>query len=713
MAERTALAAMTLPLRRPAPRTILAGIGAAIALGALVTLFGAILGHRLPAAEQASAIWGGLVLASFAGWGGALNARLFPRRRADLGLRIAWGWGITVALGGLLCALGLAGRRMLFALVWGGLLVAWTQGAGVLARWAGRPRPFLRRRRLRRLVADLPFLAGAAALLTLGGVQALASLIKPAFNVNDDPLAYFPFAREILDRGTLTQPFSLRRISAYGGTSVLDAIQLAIDVPETHLHLLDKGLGLVSVLALVLGQARASRRSGRALLLLVMSLVVALPDTGINSSSMRTAVVFFLGLYRTLTWAPIAEARGLRPALPVALLAAGACTLRQNFLVTIAAILVLAYATPIVRSLRLRPRVHDEAPLGRAGPWRVPLRVDRGAVIDAACTAGLLVLLLAPWWALAQRWCGTFLFPARKGFYNPAYSFFPSRQLGDTVRYIWANVSYGLPAKVAPLFLAAAVTIRDRTPRAPLAAVTWGSIVGYLGLLLGYPAADVLNQGRYHFGFTFAAVLAIALAAAEHAGHRATPGRARAAQVASATLVVTAISLQLYGERHATADAYRGFLDKVTRILPPWVVPGPDPAYRALQAPVPAGAPIATLVDNPSRFDHRRNRVACLDMIGAVSPPPGLPLARGGEAVAEYLLGQGYRYVVVVRPSAAASLYRRDIWQRQQKSSDPVWMASAHFYLEAFDAFDDLRATRVHLAEAGPMVTLDLAVRRP
>ncbi|MGH7437507.1 MAG: hypothetical protein ACRENE_17665, partial [Polyangiaceae bacterium] len=587
-------------------------------------------------------------------------------------------------------------------LVWGGILIVCALVVRALARWA-RGRTLLRRRRGLLLLADLPFVAGVLVVLVLGCVQAFASLVKPTFNPNDDSLAYFPFAREILDRGTLTQPFSLRRISAYGGKSLLDAIQLAIDVPETHLHLLDKGLGLLTILALVVGHARAAPKTSRALVLLAMLFVVALPDTGINTSSMRTAVVFFLGLYRTLSWAPVAGARGVRPAIPVALLAAGACTLRQNFLVTIAFTLVLAYGRPIAGSLPLRS-LHAR---GRAAA------VDRSAVIDAAWTAGLLSLFLLPWWALSLRWCGTFLFPVSKGFYDAGYAFFPSRSSGDWVRYVGANAFWWDPVKAVPLFLLAAVTIRDPRPRSPLAAITWGAVAGFLGLLLGYSNGHTENQSRYHFGFTFAAVLAVSLAAADLASRRAPAGRIRAAQVVSVPLVLMAISLQLFVQRDITAATYRTYFEKVTSALSLWEVPGRDPDYQKLQDAVPAGAPIATLVDFPSHFDFARNRIACLDMIGAVSPPPGIPLGGGGEAVADYLVGKGYRYVVVIRPGAASDLYRRDVWERQQKGEDPIWRASAPFYLEAFDAFDDLRRTRVHLADARDMVTLDLTRRQP
>jgi hypothetical protein len=686
---------MKLPHLSRKARIILAGVvAAAFVFVTFRSLYAVVLSHGLGAAEYASAVWGALILASFTGWGSALNTLLFPNRRADLGLRCAWGWGATVAVGGLFCATSHAKRGNLFGLTTTGLsflclevifaCVRWAQGSGV------------RRRRVRLLVADAPFFTGAAAIFVLGVVRSFGAILNNSFNPNDDNLAYFQFAREILERGTLTQPFSLRRVSAYSGKSLLDALQLAIDVPETHLHLLDKGLATLTVLALILGQARSFRRSARSILLLAMLFVVTLPDTGINTTSMGTAAVFFLGLYRTMTWAPVAEGRGLRAALPVALLAAGACTLRQNYLVTIAALLCLAYAPAILRGLRFSP-----------------LRVERAALLDAAATAGILVALLVPWCALTFRWSGTFLFPVMKGHYNTAYSFFPARGPLEWCEYLWVNIADCVPIKAAPLFLVAALSMKERTPRRPLAALVGASILGVAMLLFGYPAADKTDQSRYYFGFTFAAVLAIALAVASQAPRWMKAGRRSAEQAACVALVVAGLSMQIYEQRDHTGTVYKAFIAGLRASFAPWTRSSPDPVYQTLQKPVPQAAPIAVLVEKPSHFDHARNRIACLDMIGAVSPPPGIPLARGGDAVAAYLVGQGYRYLVVVSPDAAKSLYKRDVWVKHQKGSEPVWQESAHFYLEAFDAFDDLRRTRVHLAEAGDMVTLDLAAQAP
>jgi hypothetical protein len=676
-------------------RLLLGGLFIAALLAGLSRLFHTVVfTHGARTVLQASAVWSALLLASFAGWGSALNTLLFPQTRADFGLRCAWGWGVAVAVGGLLCAVSLATRPVLFVFVAVGLLLLDIELIGACVRWVKRGG--LKARRVRLLAADAPFFAGAALVFSLGVVQWLASILDVAFNGNDDNLAYFQFAREILERGTLTQPFSLRHISAYSGKSLLDALVLAIDVPETHLHVLDKGIALLSVLGLIAGHLRTSRKSARSLLLLSMLFTVALPEVRINSSTVMTGVVFFLGLYRTMVWAPVAAARGLRAAVPIALLAAGACTLRQNYLVTVGALLVLAYGRPILLGVRLRP-----------------FRVDRAALLDAALTAALLVAFLAPWCVISLRWCGTFLFPVVKGNYNAAYSFFVPLSRLEWYQYIWANVCHDLPIKAVPLFLVAAFAMPDRALRRPLHALLLAAFLGFAMLVYGYPNAGVGDQARYYYGFTFAAILAIALTAADLAARPTAPGRRRADQAVCVTLVIAGLSLQLYEERNATFNTFKGLIDRLDATSPVWVRSKRDPAYVTLQSSVPPNAPIAVMVDNPSHFDHARNRIACLDMVGGVSPPPGIPLAAGGDAVAAYLLGAGYRYLIVVSPDASSSLYRRDTWVKQQKHSLPVWERSAHFYLEAFDDFDDLRKTRVHLAEVGGMTTVDLATRAP
>src|SRR5262249_17984727 len=154
----------------------------------LLVLFRAVVvAHTARAAELASAIWGALVLASFVGWGSGLNAWLFPRRRADLGLRCAWGWGLAVGIGGVLLGLRPARRGVVVGFVALGLLLLHAEVASVCLRWARGTR-WLRWRRVVLLAADAPFLAGAAAISGLGALRAFAALLNTRYNPNDDNL---------------------------------------------------------------------------------------------------------------------------------------------------------------------------------------------------------------------------------------------------------------------------------------------------------------------------------------------------------------------------------------------------------------------------------------------------------------------------------------------------------------------------------------------
>jgi hypothetical protein len=647
--------------------------------------------HLAPSAFHASAIWGLVLLASFCGFGAALDA-LFRPQRADWGLRCAWGWGVAVAGGGLLCALGLARAPVLVGFAGVGVVLLGIDRVLQYRRWQRRSLA-ARARGARAALGRWPFAVGVAAIGVLAAGLYLASILNTDFNGNDDKLCYFAFAREILARGTLSQPFSMRRLQAYGGKSVLDAFQLAIPVPTAHIHLVDGGMATLAVLALLAGHVRASRRTSRIVVLLLLLLTVTMPDIRFNTASTMTGVVFFLGLYRTLARCPPEAMTTWRQAVPVAVLAAGACVLRQNYLVPVGVFLALEYGRPLVRSLRLRPPSIDRAALARTGE-----------------AAGLLCVLLVPWCAMSQRWVGTFLFPLVNGHFNPEYALFEPLKPFDELRYIWTNAAYCLPLKAVPLLLIAAIGRPWQGRRSTAGPFALAAFAGFAVLLRAFPDSDPPNMGRYYFGFTFPALLAIALETATRARRSAAEG------VAALSLVVAGLALQIYGDREATSATFEKLLTQLQPAFEqpaPWVPPPPDDTYRKLQDAIPAGEPIAVLVDEPWTFDFGRNPIESLDLVGAISPPPRLPLEKGGDAVASYLVGLGYRYAIVVHPDAAVYLYRRDTWRGLAPTALRLWQHTAHYYLEAFDDFDSLRGSRIHMADVGSMTALDLTQRSP
>jgi len=162
---------------------------------------------------------------------------------------------------------------------------------------------------------------------------------------------------------------------------------------------------------------------------------------------------------------------------------------------------------------------------------------------------------------------------------------------------------------------------------------------------------------------------------------------------------------QLYKDYLHLADQIDKARSKPSSLLPK------DEAYRALQDSVPAGARMLAMVDEPFWFDFRRNPIDIVDLPGAVSPAPGMPLD-DDEKLATYLHGRGYRYVAFVRPASSKSLYRRTHWARELASPDaPIWKQSAPFYLNIFDRWDGLATSRTHTYDDGQIVALDLESR--
>jgi hypothetical protein len=69
-------------------------------------------------------------------------------------------------------------------------------------------------------------------------------------------------------------------------------------------------------------------------------------------------------------------------------------------------------------------------------------------------------------------------------------------------------------------------------------------------------------------------------------------------------------------------------------------------SYRLAQAHVPPRSTILNLAELPILFDFSRNPIYGMDWPGMASPPPGLPLGKGGAALLEYLRSQAIDYLI-------------------------------------------------------------------
>ena len=682
----TATTTMTIETRAtpaPASRHHVA-IGAAVAVAIALVVPVAFLLPSWAKIERGT-LWGVALLVAMAGWGGLVERLVLRDHRVDLGLRIAWGAAALLAAGGLLCLVSAATTPVAFALVLGGLVLSLIDVARAPRALGIRMMAWLR---LYPPVVFLPLLGLAGLAL----IHVLAGAAGTHLNQNDDQIAYMTYPAKILATGTLLDPFSMRRITAYGGQSFLQALTVAGAASPLQISLFDCGLSLAMVLLLIMGAIgeRTPRASRLVTALLPLLFMLTLPSVRMNTASEMSGVAFFLALFRTATSRTIRE-RPASAAVLLGLLGAGACTLRHSYLVPVAVFMVVLYL-----------------PNARAALWAAGSE-RRRLLREIGLAAGLLVLFLLPWAALAWRSNRTLLFPFMTGTYHASYNGFTTHATGsERLKSLWLNIGHCHPVTTIPFFLLAGMLIPGRRTRDALPALLWASFVGFVAVVLSVPLATRYDLTRYYYGFSVAAVLATILTALS------TPWRARGGAVrmrAALPLVLTVVAI--VGQvQESHGILFRTFDDEVSAIARagerPSTLDDQGQSYRQLQASIPAGAPLLVMLDDSYWLDFKRNPINLVDLPGASSPAPGMPLD-DDENLASYLQKKGYRYLAFVRANASKSLYKRDVWRNHLSSSEQIWRLTAPFYLSAFDRFDGLAKSRKHLFDDGHMVALDLA----
>jgi hypothetical protein len=650
-----------------APELFLALMVAATLATVAFPLFGPL--HR-------GALWGVVLLASFAGWGSGVARVAFPTQEPDLGLRLSWGMAAVVTVGGIACMVSLAYRSLLLVLVLAGIVFEYRYLRDRRAR-AAAPRAPTPSRPIGTTIA-------LVVVAILAGVQYYAGAGGERLTL-DDFQSYLIFPQRILSTGTLIEPFSMRRLAAYGGQSLMQALTLIGSGSVLQIPLFDMGICLVAVLALVIGD-RHRQRVG--LWLLPVALVLTLPNIRYSSTSVLSGTVFFLALFRTASWPAVAAAPPRRAAAVLGMLAAAASTLRQSYIVPAAVFLAILYTPALFRALRS----------SGADRWR--------RLADVAAAPAAMFVCLLPWAVVSYRSSATFLFPLLHGNYRTDYGPLVSdSHYIDRGAFLWVNILHCHPIVTLPLFLLAAVLIPWRSTRGALTALTGASVLGFVALVLSFPLSDEFSMARYYSGFVVATALASALYAsslpwADWRRDRFRYGVAALIIVASVWQIIRVA--QTSGYHYVSSYAH---IRAAART--PSSLAEEDQPYRLLQARTPVGAPLMAMLDRPYRLDFRRNDIDVIDLPGYVSPPPGMPV-EDDEALVDYLTTLGVRYLAVVRSTESESAYLRRGWERMSQDHS-VWQNAPVYILKAFDRFDSLAMSRVRLYDDGKMVLLDLA----
>ncbi|HEY5933591.1 MAG TPA: hypothetical protein VIU61_03120, partial [Kofleriaceae bacterium] len=430
-----------------------------------------VIGIALPhSVLRGGASWLGFLFFVLSGWGYFI-VRIRGVADPDFGLRAAWGAAGYVAIAGVLVAIGVCSNPAILALIaLGAAGFVWRELVAPIPSWR-RVRSGIQFLRARRALGVLVIL-----LVGLAGWQMLGAVAALDRNPWDDDLAYTPLIKRLLDDGNLVEPFSFRRMGAYGGQTVLGALAGARGT-LANVHLVDKALFFGIALLIIAGKAKERRTQPVWTVLLVLVLLL-LPETSINTAAQWTGVAMFLALYRAVArdhWSI------------VGLVGAATCTLRQNYI----AVVVLFVGIVLWRRLHATRRVMS---------WREAWQIEKPRW---RLVVGVASLAIVAWWIAAFLSNGTFLFPLLEGTWNHELALVP-----EAMTWTQRVAAFALacidtsPIVVVPiLFVLLVFTDDDRIGR-PLASFFIAVCVGFVLLAHGFAVAEPYHLWRYAFGFS-------------------------------------------------------------------------------------------------------------------------------------------------------------------------------------------------------------------
>lgn len=610
-------------------------------------------------------LWTLLLLVSFWGYGKLLSKKLL-QLEGDIvsgwGLTTALGVSVVIFLGGLLMLFGVAFPKTLSTMIWIGAFCAlWLKGQEISSQ--GFKWPSLRH------PTDIILIA-----LTL--LTFLTSIYWPhQIDVNDDWIAYLMFPERILQTGTFVDTFSLRRAVALGGQSFLQALIMIVGVPE-NAHILDRGIGAVLLLGLMMRLTSGASQSWWFLRFLLIFAAISVSVPRINTGSHLLGLVLLLAM--ACTFQAALSKSHWRNYVPTVSLLAGLSTLRPIYAILGGLVLILFYLLSTIRE---------------------PKRIRKNAWTLALMGGGTLVLLI-PYMILSWKSSGTPMFPLMNGNINPE-QVFGGTQEGGLADWIGALKTLASP-EIIVLLLGSLVAFFLPKGEGPL-----GWAIGVASFFIVFLSAFKMSATSFYDVYRYTYPMAafslfwiigrtIATADSKSSIHAPVSAGVAVCLFLSATWVGMASEFRMKLEALNT-QAF-GFSFPVAKL---------KPFYKELQERIPAGEKIFSIVDAPYLLDFSRNPIDCIDSPGGASPRPGMPFGKGAEALRNYLTNQGFRYVLCVDFGNAVQLYTR---KHHENHPRPEWFmkeVSQKYFLDFFKNMDDIALT-TQVWQAGNVRLLDL-----
>ncbi|MBF0594964.1 MAG: hypothetical protein HQL22_08340 [Candidatus Omnitrophica bacterium] len=614
--------------------------------------------------------WVAALLAAFVGWGRLINGVIYTEQEFSWGELAAWGVAFSTVIGGVLNLSQAISRQTAIMFVILGFvyfcMYFWRRVADVLINFPRKV--FLLWR------GDTISLLG---LCIVGGLlifQLALSIAGIRPNIYDDYQAYFVFPQKMLLQGCLgNDPFCDRRFGFLGGGAFLQVLLLSV-LPIKNIFVMDYGLGCVIAIGLLfrLGHKMTGNRR-MCILLAILFLLLPMPVLNISSAIMGLAII--LSIYSfVVDDRKVGFSASVRRAIVIALLVAGVATLKSNLIVFITIFYLAMYAFKIFYS-------SDKLYLG----------------LEFLMSFFLIILFLLPWMLASYHSTGTMLYPLLgRGFHSSAYGFFefPPIRINDFFDvFSWKMASWPDLALMALLSCAAYQQAGIR--KAFCGAAGLSTFAGIIAII-------VLTHTPRYYAFVFYAGVLV-MYCLVFSSFISLSGASFTKKVLYALICCFTLFI------------FRGFADQPpgSFLLYPHRVSEnfgleidnniEREIYFHAQAAVPPAETILAQTKMPFLFDFKRNNIYIVDWIG-FGPKPGMPILKGSEAISDYLLSQGIKYVIFSDNMSFKfnpPVFPNNTWTYQQVNLTDI------FYRSIYELSKKRRVISIY----GNLVVLDLSAR--
>jgi len=535
--------------------------------------------------------------------------------------------------------------------------------------------------------SDGVFIVGIFAVVFLNVWHYAGSVYSLNFQGLDDYHAYFVYPHKMLQIGSMgPDPFSERRLSSLGGQPFLHTLVLSV-LGNENFHLIDPGVSFLISVGLLLGYFK-SKNIPKQTAVLFLFIFLCIYYRQLNTSSSVTGTAMFLSLFLTLDSEAIKRSNWIPNACIVALVAAGICSLKTTYIPACAILIISSYFF-----------------------YWLGARSNRRAVIYEVILSGILTfLLLLPWMISMYQSSGTLLYPLLgKGYHASAYGSYLQKDV-TLLKAIKIVIESQLNASGISLWLLGFAILQRRT----------GSISGReasLSLLisagLGIPllalSTGELDKTRYSFPFVWAALIVMMIIAFTHTESREQSKLSNRAPLLI-SMLVAGILIGDSGNRlkirySQFAGNIKSGINNVTLVSEQHIA-----QHIKMQQSIAEGETLLTRLEKPFLLNFKRNKIFIADWPGGSSPPPGMPLYKGSEPLADYLTSQSIKYVAYSYAKEAgyskksflsSYIYPESNWQRNQAGN--AW--------DFQDNLKELGNTRKRIYDDGDIFILDLSSR--